>query len=183
MILSFMHHHRYDGMFASLKRHGADLHILMLAEVLAKDAPEPVRQHCRVVRRGGTIQSTEGGTAAILEILKPGVTLAIASDVASQTEVEFLGRRVRGAFGAARIAAQTNSPVVIVTSVRDGDDVLNGHYLKVHEPLEPADFAGPEELLNELLAVHGEAILAWPEAHDIPLARFMPIEDGDTGSV
>jgi lauroyl/myristoyl acyltransferase len=172
LVLSFMHHARYDGMFASLARHGADLRILTLADALEADAPTQIRQHVRVVRRGGTMLPTTGGTGAVLAALQPGVTLAIASDVAGQTPVEFLGRRVLGSSGAARIAVATDSPVVLVTSHREGE----GHYLQVHPPLEPSAFGGWEELLAEILSRHGEAVLAWPEALDNPLHRWGALE-------
>lgn len=168
-ILSFMHHHRYDGMFGSLKRAGADVHCLVLADAMADDAPAQIKQHVRVVAKGGPILPTTGGTAAVVEALRPGVTMAIASDVPGQTPVEFLGRKVLGSFGAARIATITDSPVVLITVVRDGED---SHYLQVHPPLEPRDFADPGQLLAEMLRRHGEAVLAWPEALDTPLARF-----------
>lgn len=173
-ILSFMHHNQYDGMFGSLKRHGAKLWGLGGEDALGAEAPAQVRQHFRVVERGCTVIPTTGGTSAILEALKPGVTLAIASDVASQTEAMFLGRRVRVAAGAARIAMQSDSPVIAVTAVRDGED---SHHLQVHEPLESRDYTDPMELLDAMLAIHAEAVLAWPEAHENPRARFGSVDD------
>ncbi len=167
-VLSFMHHHRFEGMFASLKRVGADLTVLALAEAMTSEAPAYLRQHMRVVARGATVLPTGGGTDAVVAAMRPGVTMAIASDVPGRTEVEFLGRKVLGSFGAARIATVTNSPVVLGRVVRDAD----GHHLKVDPPLEPGDFASPKDLLDEMLRRHGEAVLAWPEAVDSPLARW-----------
>jgi lauroyl/myristoyl acyltransferase len=168
LVLSFMHHHRYDGMFGSLARAGAPCHILSQADALSPEAPAIIKQHIRVVRRGGTLVSTTGGTAAVIEAMLPGVTMAIASDVPGQTPVEFLGRKVMGSFGAARIATITDSPVVLVTAHRDGAS----SYLQVHEPLEPKDFADPADLLTEILRRHGAAVLEWPEALDAPQSRW-----------
>jgi lauroyl/myristoyl acyltransferase len=165
LVLSFFHHARYDGLFGSLARVGAPSTILALAEALEPTAPPEIRQHIKVVRRGGTMLPTTGGTAAVLAAMAPGVTLAIASDVPGTTPVEFLGRRVLGSAGAARIAVATDSPVVLVTSHREG-------HLQVHPPLEPRDFAGWEDLLAEVLRRHGDAVLAWPEALDNPRLRF-----------
>lgn len=172
LVLSFMHHHRYDGMFASVRRYGVDLQILTLPDALAPDAPAAIKQHIRVVRRGGTLVPTTGGTAAVVAAMQPGVIMAIASDVPGQTPVDFLGRRVLGSFGAARIATITDSPVVLITSHRDG----SGNYLQLGEPLEPRDFADPADLLAEILRRHGEAVLAWPEALDTPTARWGSVE-------
>ncbi|MFL6062446.1 MAG: hypothetical protein ACJ72E_14525 [Marmoricola sp.] len=184
VVLSFVHHARYDGLFASLARHGADLDILTLPDALEPDAPAPIRQHVRVVRRGGRMVPTTGGTEAIIAAMRPGSVWAIASDVPGRTPVEFLGREVLGSFGAARIAFLTDSPVVLVTSHRVVPGLSLGSRLQVHAPLEPRDFAGPGDLLAEILRRHGEAVLAWPEALDNPRARWgVPMTGNDLGAV
>lgn len=173
MVLNFMHHHRYDGMFGSLRRHGVETTVLTLPWALGPEAPKLTRQHMSVVARGATVRPASGGTAALVEEMKPGVIMAIASDVPGQTPVNFLGRDVLGSFGAARVATLSDSPVVIVTAHREGE----GSYLQVHEPLEPGDFADPADLLAEMLRTHEAPILAWPEALDMPLQRWGRLDD------
>lgn len=173
MVLSFMHHHRYDGLFGSLRRHGVDITALTMPWALGPEAPKLTRQHMSVVARGATVRAATGGTAGLVEEMKPGVIMAIASDVPGQTPVTFLGRDVLGSFGAARVAALSNSPVVLVTAHREGD----GSYLQVHDPLEPADFADPADLLVEMLRRHEAPILAWPEALDMPLQRWGRLDE------
>ncbi|MCW2755047.1 MAG: hypothetical protein JWQ32_2458 [Marmoricola sp.] len=167
-VLSFMHHHQYYGMFGSLRRHGLEMTVLSMPWAFTAEAPPYIRQQMQVIARGGAILPAGDGTDSVVAKMKPGVTMAIASDVAGHTPVTFLGRQVLGSFGAARIAMLTNSPVTAVTSHRDGA----GSYLQVHEPLEPADYADPAELLAAILAVHEPAVLAWPEAVDQPLTRW-----------
>lgn len=169
MVLSFFHHHRFDGMFGSLKRAGADLSVLVVEEGLDKNAFKILRQHMKVVARGGRLIPAKGGTDALVAELKPGVTLCIASDVPGRTPVQFLGRTVLGSFGAARAATLADAPVALVTSHQDGK---GGNYLQIHEPLEPRDFDDPADLLAEIIRIQGEAVLAWPEALDFPLQRF-----------
>lgn len=173
VVLSFMHHYRYEGMFKSLKDKGVDIDIL--ATPLWSDATQsaPFRHHLNIVASGGRMIRAVGGTDRFVEMVKPGMVLAIASDLPGQTEVTFLGRRVRGSFGAARIAYLTNSQVVIIRAMRDE----NGSYLLVDPPLEPHDFEGPKELLDAMLRRHEEAILAWPEVVDMPRARFAAIDE------
>lgn len=168
VLLSFAHHHQYDGLFGSLARHGVEIFAVMLPEMMAPDAPVEFRQHKVVCERGATLVSSGLGTAGLQAYLEQGKVLALASDVPGRTEVTFLGRRVVGSFGAARMAVAAGSPVVVVTSHRDGD----GHHLRVHPPLVPADHDGPGALLDAILELHGAAILAWPEAFESPLARF-----------
>jgi lauroyl/myristoyl acyltransferase len=168
VILSFAHHHRYDGLFGSLARHGAGLTMVAAPEMLAADAPAAWRQHIAVVRRGGVLVPASLGTEALTDLVRGGAIVAIASDVPGRSPVTFLGRRVRGSFGAARIAAMADCPVVLVTSHRDE----HGSHLQVHEPLEPGDHRDPGDLLVEMLRRHEQAVLAWPEAFDSPDARF-----------
>jgi lauroyl/myristoyl acyltransferase len=173
IVLSFMHHNRYDGLFGSLARAGARCHALMARELMLPEAGTVYRQHARIVTRGAQVVPADSGTEAIVDVLRPGVTLAIASDFPGRTPVTFLGRRVLGSFGAARIATMTNSPVVLVTARRDGA----GSYVQVEPPLEPSDYAGPGELLEDILRRHEEPVLAWPEALDGPKARWGVLEE------
>ena len=168
VVLSFMHHNRYDGMFGSLARLGPLIHTVAAPEMVAPDAPISFRQHIHVVRRGSVTVPSSGGTEALVALLGEGVILGIASDFPGRTPVTFLGRRVLGSFGAARLATLTNSPVVLVTVHRDAE----GSYLQVEPPIEPADFDDPGPLLDEILRRHEGPVLAWPEAFESPVARF-----------
>jgi hypothetical protein len=173
VVLSFMHHYRYEGMFRAVSRRGVDLDILGTPLWEDPTISVPFRHHLKLVASGGRMIPATGGTEKFAAMMKPGTTMAIASDLPGHTPVTFLGRRVLGSFGAARIACMTNSQVVLIRAWKDED----GSYLKVEPPLEPGDFAGPKELLEEILRLHGEAVLAWPEVVDMPRARFAPIED------
>jgi lauroyl/myristoyl acyltransferase len=128
----------------------------------------------RVVGRGGEIVPAVGGTEQLAALLRPGSALALAPDFPGRTPVTFLGRKVLGSFGTARIAMLADSPVVLITQHRDRS---GGSYIQVHPPLEPRDYSEPRELLDEVLAGHGEAILAWPEALESPTARFGRIDE------
>lgn len=178
-VLNFLHHHHYEGMFASLARVGVDMDILALADALAPGVPAELRQHMRLIGSGGHLIPTTEGSAAVKERLLQGRIVAIASDVPSRTVVEFLGRRVLGSSGAARLAVATESPAVVVTPVREAG---GGHYLQVHPPLEPSDFATPEELLAAMLRMHEVAVLAWPEALENPVSRWGQLDEAPAGS-
>lgn len=170
VLLSFAHHGQYDGLFTSVARHGVDIHTVVAPEAFDPASPIQLRQHFKVASSLATLVPATIGTAGMLELMENKAVLAIASDVAGRTPVEFMGRTINGSFGAARLATQTNSPVVLVTSHRgpSGEPTL-----RVHEPLEPADFADPANLLQEIMNRHGEAVLAWPEAMDSPYSRLV----------
>ncbi len=169
-ILSFTHHHRYDGMFGSVVHAGSPPLTMVITEAIAQpEAGIAFAQHLRVASRGGTFVNAESGTKELAALLSnPSTILALAPDFPGRTPVTFLGRKILAPFGTARLAELTDSPVVLVTARRDSE----GPYVQVHEPLEPKDFADPGALLEEILRLHGEAILDWPEALESPRARF-----------
>ena len=79
-----------------------------------------------------------------------------------------------GSFGAARLAAEAGSPVVVMTSEEDEQ----GPVIRLHEPLDPAEFDTPQSLLTAMLALHEDVVLRWPEATDLPLSRWGTPEAG-----
>lgn len=171
VVLSFMHHGQYDGLMGSIARHGVAMHGVAHPGAFDPDAPAAIRQHFKVCSMvpGCTLVNAGDGAGKLVEHLEQKAVLALASDVAGRTHVTFLGREMLGSFGAARVAVQTNAPVVHLTSHPDG---RGGSFFRLHEPLEPGDFAGPEELLTEILLRHEPAVLAWPEAYDSPYGRL-----------
>lgn len=172
VVVSFLHHNHYEGIFSSLDRAGAHCHPMLLPAVLADDVDPGMKQHVRLMQTRSSSFPASGGTEALAARMRPGMNMAIASDVPGTTPITFLGRRVLGSSGAARIATLTNSPVVVVTSHQDP----GGDYLQVHAPLEPAEFADPLELLARMIEIHEAAVLAWPEVFEMPRARFGRID-------
>lgn len=168
VVISFMHHAHYEGIFASLDRLGAHCDVMVLPAVLEPGIDPGMKQHIKLMGTRSTLFPASGGTESLAARMRPGMNMAIASDVPGRTPVRFLGREVLGSSGAARIAIMTGSLVVVVTTQREGD----GSYVQVHEPLDPADFDTPEALLDAMLRIHERAVLAWPEVFDMPLARF-----------
>jgi lauroyl/myristoyl acyltransferase len=133
------------------------------------DAPRWLQQHIRVACSGGGSPLSAGvGAQGIIDRLTRGHVVAIATDVPGRTPLRFAGRDVVGSFGAARTAADAGSPVVVMTTERDAQ----GPFVRVHEALEPKHFDSPQALLQHLVAVHERAVLAWPEACDLPLSRW-----------
>lgn len=178
VLLNFMHHGQYDGMFPTLARAGVAVHTVVAPDAFDPATPIQLRQHFKVASMmpSTTLVPTTVGTAGMIDLLKQRATLAIASDVAGRTPITFLGRSMLGSFGAARIATETNSPVVLVTSHQGAD---GNPYLQVHEPMEPSDFAEPADLLAEIIRRHEPAVLAWPAAYDSPYVRLgIPAEEG-----
>jgi lauroyl/myristoyl acyltransferase len=172
IVLSFTHHGQYDGLVASVARAGAYMHSVVAPDAFDPNAPLPIRQHyklCSSVPESPLI-STEKGSGYFKQLLEEGKIFTIASDVAGRTEVTFLGRTMLGSFGAARLATDTNSPVVLLTSHQDRD---GSPFMRIHPPIEPADFDNdPAKLLAEILRQHEPAVLAWPEAYDSPRGRL-----------
>lgn len=171
VVLSFMHHGQYDGLVASLANAGVCVQPLVAPDAFDPAAPVQIRQHYKLSSGvpGSTLVNAGDGSARLVEVLAGGEILVVASDVAGRTPVIFMGREILGSFGAARVATETDSPVVLVTSHRDAE---GRSYFQLHEPLEPSDFADPGDLLSQIFKLHEPAVLAWPAAYDSPLGRL-----------
>ena len=169
VMLNFVHHGYYDGAFASLGRRGVQCRMVVYPYMLEPDAPVWLKQHMAVAcAGGGTAVNAAIGTAGLTELLQSGEVVAIASDVPGRTPMTFAGREVLGSFGAARLATDTNSPVVVMTT-EEGPD---GPFARLHGPFEPQDFSSPKELLEALLVIHEARQIEEPEATDLPLSRW-----------
>lgn len=175
VVLNFMHHGTYEGCFGSIGNAGVKLHMVVYPYMVREDAPSWLKQHMSVAcTGGGEAVSAEIGTPGILGLLSQGNVVAVASDVPGRTPLRFVGRDVRGSYGAARLAADAGSPVIVMTSERDE----RGSFVRLSEPLDPKDFASPKELLQEMLSRHESVIVRWPEATDLPLSRWGEQEAG-----
>lgn len=170
VVLSFMHHGRYEGALPSIARHGITSHMVAHDHLLRDDAPVWLQQHIRVAQvGGGTMVGASIGREGMADLLRRGEILTIASDVPGRTPVRFAGRDLVGSFGAALLATSLGAPVVVMTSERGPDGWPR---VRLHEPLDPAVFPAPEKLLETMLAIHEEAVLAWPEMTDLPSTRW-----------
>ncbi|MET3960905.1 lauroyl/myristoyl acyltransferase [Marmoricola sp. OAE513] len=184
VIISFVHHGQYNGVVSSMARVADDLagvpkserpgfivNGVVSPEAFDKKAPLALRQHFKVCAYGPNIKlmSATDGTGPMIEILENGGVLAIAFDVAGRTPIKFLGRDMLGSFGMARLAVQTNVPVVIISSHKGADGLPYG---RVHDAIEPSDFPDPADLLAEIIRRHEPAILEWPAAYDSPHSRL-----------
>jgi lauroyl/myristoyl acyltransferase len=169
VVLNFVHHGHYDGAFPSIARLGVRAHMVVYPYMLEDDAPTWLRQHVKVALvNGGTAVSAAIGTEGMLDLLRRGEVLALASDVPGKTPVSFAGRQVLGSFGAALLATTAAAPVVVLTCEEDAD----GPVIRLHDPLNPAAYATPQALLRRMLELHEAVVLRWPEATDIPLSRW-----------
>ena len=176
VLLNFMHHGYYDGAFPSFARLGVPCRMVVHPYMLEPDAPQWLRQHVAVAcTGGGRPVSSAVGTAGMLDLLRRGAVLAIASDVPGRPPLRFVGRDVLGSFGAARLATDAGAPVVVMTSEEDD----RGPCIRVHPPLEPDAFTAPQELLQAMLAIHEAVQTRWPEATDLPLSRWGRLEAAD----
>jgi len=170
VVLSFLHHGHYEGAVASISAAEEPIYIALSPDMFGPEAPAFLRQHVRTgSTTGGIGVNAAGGAAVLAQVLLEGNVLAIATDVPGRTPVNFLGKERLGSSGAARLAAGTNSLVVIMTAHCDADGRLS---LELSEPLEPGDFAGPDELVTHLLQAQEPAIRAWPEGYHHPTMRW-----------
>lgn len=174
IVLNFMHHGQYDGLVGSFSNAGVYVRGVAAPEAFTGDMPVQLRQHFKLCASfpKAPLVNAGGGTPALLKVLQDNEILTIASDVAGRTPVTFLGREMVCSFGAARLAVEANAPVAILSSHQEPD---GSPFFRVHEPIEPGDFADATALLEEIFRLHEPAVLAWPAAYDSPYGRlFVP---------
>jgi lauroyl/myristoyl acyltransferase len=181
VILSFMHHGQFGGVFGSVGRHGIETHIASDPWFFSQESRRyngyRGRQHLRTISHAGgrPFPAAKGAYERMRKLLEDGAVVAIASDLPGTTPAEFLGRTIGVPSGAPRLAVETGALVVPITAHRDGDF----QRLVVEDPIDPAASDDLNGVLAEILRRHEPAIRAWPEAVERPLRRFRPLTDED----
>lgn len=116
-------------------------------------------------KRSGSRMILSSGSFPILSaLLNRGEVVFLFFDMPGPHETRFLGKPVMLADGSARLAAQTDALVLPLRSRWSGYRVS----LDVGEPLDPRDYAGPDELHDALARRHEQWILESPEAMTDP---------------
>ena len=169
LILCFLHHGRFDGLFASLKNAGAPPLTTVAAPILFDPDEAYLKAHRRLIDLGSTTVPSTIGFQGLRQLVLEGRTLTIAVDMPGSTRVRFLGRDLLGASGAARIAHDTGTPLVLVQpTTTDG----LSQTITLSEPLLPQAYPDPVSLLQAALDQLEPYVLAWPEAYEWPRAKF-----------
>lgn len=163
VVLSFVHHAHFGGIFKSISRHGFRVDTVMAASTARSRGPNTY-QYARVIRSAGSIIVADQGLAALMSSLAEGRVVASAIDVPGRTVVEFADRKVRCSAGGLVAAARSGAPVVVVTSHRQGVSTV----LRLSEPLWAAEFETVDALAQEVVKRHERPILDWPSAAYLP---------------
>lgn len=175
LVLCFLHHGQFEGAFPAVKLAGGPPittvgHPLMFDPAI----PDHLKANLRLGKMGSTPVPVTIGYAGLRDLVLDGHTLGIAVDLPGSTRVRFVGRELMGASGAARIAYETGSPVVLLTA-HPTDGLIQE--VRLSEPLLPADHDSAESLLQAILDGFEPSVLAWPEAYDWPKAKFTLLDD------
>lgn len=173
VLLSFIHHGWYFGMFPSLRHAaGVTLHIPVAPYFFDPLPPNysgrRARQQMLVAAAGGPVFSAAGSRRYINDLLERGEVVVLGFDVPGRARTNFLGRTVYAASGLAQTAKSTGAVVVPVTMWAHGDLAR----ITVEEPVLPEEFGSVEDLHAAVVTRHEPAVLAWPEAMEWPLQRW-----------
>lgn len=171
VLLSFVHHGYFGGVFKSISRHGFDVAVVT-SEVSIQSPGPNTKQYLRVVASGGSLLSTDQGIAGLQAGLGEGHVVASAIDVPGRTVVEFAGRPVRCSAGLAVAAARTGAPIVVLTCHRRGDSAE----IHLSEPIHAADFEDIDAVAQALVRMHEPAVLSWPGVAYLPRVAWTSAE-------
>lgn len=171
VLVSFMHHAYYEGLFGALAAQGQSVHPMVTPTMFSASAPGWMLQQRKMGEMGGPAINAAAGSDALREAMAQGKAVAVATDVPSSTPITFLDRPRLGASGVARLALETGAEVVVVTSHPAAGRDEPAVRLRL-AALGAAAHDTPEALLATMVARHEEAVRAWPEAYDQPTKRW-----------
>lgn len=173
VILHFLHHGQYDGLFPSVRRHGFRVHVLAHEHFYYEKVHPFLQQHLRNVSYGAqpsdVFEAKRGAFREICARLSSGSVVAIASDLPGLLNVMFLGQRVGMASGAARAALRTGALIVPVTA-HPGPGWATTTF-RMQQSVDPRGFTDPARILQVILACHDKALQAWASGIEDPLLR------------
>jgi lauroyl/myristoyl acyltransferase len=170
-IVNFVHLGDYEGITPSMAAAGIPNHNVATSAAFVPSAALWLVQAARVVTstEGGVIVDVAVGSGGIRDLLAQGKVVTIATDQPGHTPVRFLGHDLMLSSGAARIAKETNVPVVVMTTHPEPSKPHGCGMFRVAEVLDPSEFDSVEALLEVMVRRHEAAFLDWPEAADHPL--------------
>jgi len=172
-------HHGDDAKFPSMRTSKVQFDTLSTPDAFKPDAPAWLRQQFAVNSRGGPIHDVSGGSAMVRQLLADGRLVTVAFDVPGSTPMRVFGRDLLGAAGALRVAYAMNAPIILVTSHPNRQAAHLCARLSVAPPLLPNSFDEFDDLLEAVVRHHEAAIVAWPEAYDEPMSRWVkPTQPG-----
>jgi lauroyl/myristoyl acyltransferase len=177
-ILNFMHHGPYVGLTVSADKVGVHAYAAIAPFYFEEPTPgfagHRDRQHGKCLARGAHTFSAAGGFPLLTGLLKANRFVGLNTDSPGTLEMDFLGRRVKAASGAAKLSLKYGSPIVPVVA----RDIGKPGRAKIEflPPLYPEEHPDPEQLQQAIADAHAPAILAWPEALEWPLDRWKPAD-------
>ncbi len=174
VLLSFVHHGYFSGMFGAVGREG--FHVAVVTAQSAIDAVGPnSMQYLRLIGAGGSVLSADEGMAGLKNRLAQGQVVASAIDVPGRTSVEVAGRPMTWSAGGLVAAARAGAPIIVASSHADGD--LSTIHLS--EPLHADDFDSIDALAQEVASRQAAAVLSWVEATYLPDLIWRAYADGE----
>jgi lauroyl/myristoyl acyltransferase len=178
LLVSFVHQGRSGRAFDVFRRNKIAVTLPASPHLVGPDAARESQHRMAMLGQGTTtVVSARGSRALLRDLLLDGGCVAIAHDVFGRCEVTFLGRRVKCAAGIAELSIETGCPILPIFNLPIPGRALTR--IQVGDPLVPSDFDAPADMLQALVSVHEPAILAWPEAVDMPLLRGLPADPDD----
>lgn len=174
VVLSFVHHAEFGGLFASVSRQGIPVRVLAAGAAMVAPGPNMI-QHLSVVGSGGGLLSSGDGVTGMERTLRAGEVLAAAIDVPGRTAIRFAGRQVHCSAGCAVAAVRASAPIVVATS-----HPLEGSrgVIRLHPHVDPADFDDVDTLVQHLATSHEGAVLESPASAYLPLTAWSETPPG-----
>lgn len=105
------------------------------------------------------LMRAKGTFDALTSLLRQGAPTVLYYDLPGRHETRFLGKPVEIVDGTARLAVAADALVLPTRSRREGARLV----LEAHEPLDPREVGGVDEVQDALAGIHERLILEAPE--------------------
>jgi lauroyl/myristoyl acyltransferase len=149
--------------------------LLLPADEWLLGAPNPGYDGYRVEHRrkifhdcGIELVHATNSALRLYRALRDGGVVLLSMDMPGPRRTQFLGKPVDLVDGTAQLAARTDALVLPAALMPLG----RRWEIQLLEPLDPRDFASPDELHLALASVHEELIMRAPEHLESPLWRW-----------
>jgi len=165
-VLSVIHHAEYEAAWGSLAKRGFSIHVMATTGLFERRMSNVMRLERELITHGPDVEifNVALGAGAIRERLQKGRCVLVALDPPGRTRHHFMGRDVWMSSGGAHAAWELDAPTVVMTQTPEPGKPRKQGRVNLSEPLFPHDFDTVESLMQEVVRLHEQAVLGWPEA-------------------
>ena len=165
-LLSLIHHADYESSVGSLAKRGFSMQVMVTTGLFDQGMSNVMRLERELIAHGPGVElfNVTSGSGAIRERLLGEHCVVVAIDPPGRTHYKFFGRDIWMSSGGVHAAWEVDAPVIAVTQVPTPGKPRRQGKVSLSAPLFPHDFDDVGSMMQEVVRLHEQAVLGWPEA-------------------